>query len=135
MYIPRYKLVIQTTIGQMKDQGIRVASRCLWDLSTDNYSAVNYTNVSEFWIILTCFRESSCYNSYNLMLRNRYFATLLYSLFILIKDFDEFFGKKNNKSCDAIIFVSIFVWFTDALIGTCYITKQLFSHPIIIIKY
>lgn len=46
MNIPRYKVVIQTTIGQMCDQGIRVASRCLWDLTTDNYSAVNYTNVS-----------------------------------------------------------------------------------------
>ena len=45
MNIPRYKVVIQTTIGQLRDQGIRVASRCLWDLSTDNYSAVNYTNV------------------------------------------------------------------------------------------
>ncbi len=45
--IPRYKLVIQTTIGQMRDQGLRVASRCLWDITVDNYSAVNYTNVSQ----------------------------------------------------------------------------------------
>lgn len=43
--IPRFKVVVQTVIGQMKDQGIRVASRCLWDTSTDNYAAVSYKNV------------------------------------------------------------------------------------------
>lgn len=43
--IPRYKVVVQTTIGQMRDQGIRVASRCLWDVSRDNYASCYYTNV------------------------------------------------------------------------------------------
>ena len=28
----------------MKDQGVRVASRCLWDTATDNYASVEYTN-------------------------------------------------------------------------------------------
>ena len=42
--IPRYKVVVQVTIGQMKDQGISVASRCLWDISNDNYACINYTN-------------------------------------------------------------------------------------------
>jgi hypothetical protein len=41
----RYKIVVQTTIGQHKDQGIRVVSRCLWDPNTDNYAAVDYSNV------------------------------------------------------------------------------------------
>jgi hypothetical protein len=49
MNIPRYKIIVQTTIGQLKDQGIRIASRCLWDVSTDNYTSVSYTNVS-LWI-------------------------------------------------------------------------------------
>ena len=43
--IPRYKIVVQVTLGQMKDQGVRVASRCLWDTQTDNYASVEYSNV------------------------------------------------------------------------------------------
>ena len=43
--MPRYKIVVQATLGQMKDQGVRVASRCLWDTSVDNYASVTYTNV------------------------------------------------------------------------------------------
>lgn len=42
--IPRYKIVVQVTVGQMKDQGVRVASRCLWDTATDNYTSVEYQN-------------------------------------------------------------------------------------------
>ena len=42
--IPRYKVAVQVSIGQMKDQGVSVASRCLWDIGTDNYASVNYTN-------------------------------------------------------------------------------------------
>jgi len=42
--IPRYKIVVQVTLGQMKDQDVRVASRCLWDTATDNYASVNYKN-------------------------------------------------------------------------------------------
>ena len=45
MNIPRYKIIVQVTIGELKDQGIRVASRCLWDVATDNYTSVSYTNV------------------------------------------------------------------------------------------
>lgn len=44
--IPRYKVVVQVTLGQMKDQGVRVASRCLWDTSTDNYASTRYQNQS-----------------------------------------------------------------------------------------
>lgn len=43
--MPRYKVVVQTAIGEMKGQGIRVASRCLWDMETDNYVSCNWTNV------------------------------------------------------------------------------------------
>uniref|UniRef100_A0A7S2V6C1 Dynein light chain n=1 Tax=Fibrocapsa japonica TaxID=94617 RepID=A0A7S2V6C1_9STRA len=42
--IPRYKVVVQVSLGQMKDQGVRVASRCLWDTNTDNYASVSYKN-------------------------------------------------------------------------------------------
>merc|ERR1712205_124653 len=26
----RYKIIVQVTIGELRDQGVRVASRCLW---------------------------------------------------------------------------------------------------------
>eukprot|EP00428_Durinskia_dybowskii_P063584 CAMPEP_0170388100 /NCGR_PEP_ID=MMETSP0117_2-20130122/17907_1 /TAXON_ID=400756 /ORGANISM="Durinskia baltica, Strain CSIRO CS-38" /LENGTH=132 /DNA_ID=CAMNT_0010644005 /DNA_START=14 /DNA_END=412 /DNA_ORIENTATION=- len=44
----RFKLIVQTTIGQMKDQGIRIASRCLWDSTTDNYASCSYKNETLF---------------------------------------------------------------------------------------
>jgi hypothetical protein len=47
--IPRYKVVVQVTIGQRKDQGVRVTSRCLWDTSTDNYACANYQN-EHLWV-------------------------------------------------------------------------------------
>ena len=46
MRIPRYKIVVQVIIGEMKDQGVRVASKCLWDADSDNYASYSYRNVS-----------------------------------------------------------------------------------------
>ena len=40
----RYKLVVQVTLGQRKDQGVRITSRCLWDTQTDNYATCSYKN-------------------------------------------------------------------------------------------
>merc|ERR1712216_546231 len=34
---PRHKLVVQ-------GQGVRIASRCLWDVETDNHASAYYTN-------------------------------------------------------------------------------------------
>eukprot|EP01039_Chlorochromonas_danica_P005984 gene5984-6589_t len=48
----RFKVVVQTTIGQLKDQGVRVASRCLWDPTTDNYAACSFSNTSLFCSVL-----------------------------------------------------------------------------------
>lgn len=48
----RYKVVVQTVIGQLKDQGIRVASRCLWDPNTDNYTACQFSNVRQFFEVI-----------------------------------------------------------------------------------
>jgi len=44
MNIPRYKIIVQVTIGQMKDQGVKITSRSLWDTSTDNYATVCFQN-------------------------------------------------------------------------------------------
>lgn len=48
----RYKIVVQTILGQLKDQGIRAASRCLWDPTTDNYTEAHFTNASLFCSVL-----------------------------------------------------------------------------------
>ncbi|KAL7544395.1 hypothetical protein ACHAWF_007777 [Thalassiosira exigua] len=42
--VPRYKIVVQVAIGQMKDQGVKITSRCLWDTANDNYATVNFQN-------------------------------------------------------------------------------------------
>ena len=42
--IPRCKILVQVTIGQMKDQGVKITSRCLWDTATDNYATVSFQN-------------------------------------------------------------------------------------------
>ena len=42
--LPRYKLIIQVSIGQMKDQGISFTSRSMWDITSDNYAAASFQN-------------------------------------------------------------------------------------------
>lgn len=39
----RYKLVSQITIMEAANQGIRIASRCLWDPEVDNYAEFTYS--------------------------------------------------------------------------------------------
>ena len=43
--MPRYKLAIQVVYGELKGQGIRVTSKCLWDANFDNYASFAYHNV------------------------------------------------------------------------------------------
>ena len=42
--VPRYKIIVQVTVGQMKDQGVKITSRCLWDTATDNYTTASFQN-------------------------------------------------------------------------------------------
>lgn len=44
MNVPRFKIVCQVVITQAKEQGLEAASRCLWDASTDNFTAVTFQN-------------------------------------------------------------------------------------------
>lgn len=44
--MPRYKIVVQAALGEKRKQGARVASRCLWDINTDNYASYSFENVS-----------------------------------------------------------------------------------------
>lgn len=38
----RFKLVCVVTIGQLNNQGVRVASRCLWDVETDRVASSSF---------------------------------------------------------------------------------------------
>ena len=51
----RYKIIVQTVIGKMNDQGFRFASRCLWNASTDNYTSTSYNNVRLYCIVYACY--------------------------------------------------------------------------------
>lgn len=51
---PRYKIVVQTAIGQKKAQGVRVASRGLWDTETDN-CATSYFENETIWATVMVF--------------------------------------------------------------------------------
>lgn len=50
LMVPRYKVICIIHIGQLKDQGLRVGSRCLWDSSNDTFSSFEYRNNSLFAI-------------------------------------------------------------------------------------
>eukprot|EP01059_Diplonema_ambulator_P007142 TRINITY_DN16664_c0_g1_i2.p1 TRINITY_DN16664_c0_g1~~TRINITY_DN16664_c0_g1_i2.p1 ORF type:complete len:163 (+),score=41.89 TRINITY_DN16664_c0_g1_i2:50-490(+) len=53
----RYKIVIQVNITEATGQGIRIASRCLWDPEQDNYAEAVYKN-QYLWCCALCF---GCY--------------------------------------------------------------------------
>ncbi|KAJ3126445.1 Tctex1 domain-containing protein 3 [Nowakowskiella sp. JEL0407] len=42
----RYKFVVEVFIFEFKGQGVRVASRALWDTTTDSYTSASYKNGS-----------------------------------------------------------------------------------------
>ena len=46
--LPRHKLVSFVSVGQMKDQGVRVGSRCVWNPSWDHYASASFKNKSVF---------------------------------------------------------------------------------------
>jgi len=46
--IPRYKLVVQSILGEVSGQGCMIASRCCWDTKTDNYTSFSMKNQSLF---------------------------------------------------------------------------------------
>ncbi|XP_071838432.1 dynein light chain Tctex-type 5-B-like [Apostichopus japonicus] len=48
MKLGRYKIICLVHIGQLKDQGLHVTSRCLWDADSDNSSSFEYRNSTLF---------------------------------------------------------------------------------------
>lgn len=48
----RHKIAVNVMVGQAADQGMEVASRCVWDHKTDNHVSVSYKNKNLFVIAL-----------------------------------------------------------------------------------
>ena len=51
---PRYKFVVDVTLGEFKGQGIRTGSRCVWDTTTDTYASASFRN-STIWGVAIVF--------------------------------------------------------------------------------
>lgn len=50
LHCERYKLVANVLVGPVSEQGLVVASRCLWDCATDTSSTVSYSSANIFAI-------------------------------------------------------------------------------------
>ena len=49
--LPRYKYIVQVTIGEQRGQGIRAGCKCFWDFDTDYVASESYINDSLFCIV------------------------------------------------------------------------------------
>ncbi|KAM5148141.1 dynein light chain Tctex-type 4 [Mantella aurantiaca] len=49
---PRYKVVCHVLLGQAGSQGMRVASRSLWDPQTDDFASATYSNATLFAVAM-----------------------------------------------------------------------------------
>jgi tctex1 domain-containing protein 2 len=50
--IPRYKIMIQTFVGENLNQGLRVASKSLWNPKFDNYASCSYQSGNLFAVVI-----------------------------------------------------------------------------------
>ena len=46
--LPRFRFICTVTIGQVKGQSVRMASRCVWDTEHDNFVSESFRNESIF---------------------------------------------------------------------------------------
>lgn len=46
----RYKIICIVTIGQLDEQGLRCASRCVWDTNWDTFASGSYQNKSLYGV-------------------------------------------------------------------------------------
>ncbi|CAI9606715.1 unnamed protein product [Staurois parvus] len=49
---PRYKVVCNVILGQRGSQGLKVASRSLWDPQTDNFASATYCSATLFAVAM-----------------------------------------------------------------------------------
>lgn len=50
--MPRYKIIVQTFIGENLNQGLRVASKSVWNPRFDNYASGVYMNSALFAVVM-----------------------------------------------------------------------------------
>ncbi|OMJ80668.1 hypothetical protein SteCoe_19048 [Stentor coeruleus] len=50
--MPRYKIIVQTFIGENLNQGMRVASKSLWNPKIDNYASCSFMSGSLFAVVI-----------------------------------------------------------------------------------
>lgn len=48
----RYKLIVQTVLGQNKGSGVKIGARCLWDADTDNFASDTFLNETMFCCVV-----------------------------------------------------------------------------------
>ena len=51
---PRYKIMVQVTIGHNIGQGVRMGAKCLWDSKNDHYVSETYVN-EQIYAVATAF--------------------------------------------------------------------------------
>lgn len=44
--------MVQIALGEVRGQGVRVASRCLWDTDTDNHASYSFRNDSVWCTVM-----------------------------------------------------------------------------------
>jgi hypothetical protein len=49
--MPRYKICVKVIIGELKGQGVKIASKCLWDPIFDNFANYQYSHVFYIYFI------------------------------------------------------------------------------------
>ena len=57
--MPRYKFIVQVVMGELKGQGLRIASKCLWDVNFDSYASYTYQK-NDFYctaMVFGCYYE------------------------------------------------------------------------------
>lgn len=52
MDFERYKIVCNVMLAEKQDQGVHISSRCIWNLDTDNYATVSYSNQTVTAVVL-----------------------------------------------------------------------------------
>ena len=50
--MPRYKIIVQTFIGENQNQGLRVASESLWNPKYDNYASCSFVSEKLFAVVI-----------------------------------------------------------------------------------
>ena len=48
--LPRYKFLVQVTIGEVRGQGAHMGTRCFWDEASDGLASTSFQNDSLFCI-------------------------------------------------------------------------------------